>query len=75
MLVVVPLNNVGTQKTIRIINSINIGWEDKIKDMKNKDYIISRLRDLRDETPCREEQTACGCEKFDQIIDFIQKNL
>ena len=30
MLVVVPLNNVGTQKTIRIINSINMGWEDKL---------------------------------------------
>ena len=39
----------------------------------SKEYIISKLRDLRDETPCIEDsQTACGCEKFDEIIDLIQ---
>ena len=43
--------------------------------MKNKDYVISKLRDLRDETPCDEESTNCGCEKFDEIIDLIQENL
>ena len=42
----------------------------------SKEYIISKLRDLRDETSCIEDsQTACGCEKFDEIIDLIQKNL
>ena len=42
----------------------------------SKEYIISKLRDLRDETPCIEDsQTARGCEKFDEIIDLIQKNL
>ena len=44
--------------------------------MKNKDYIIGKLKDLRDETPCIEDsQTACGCEKFDEIIDIIKENL
>ena len=44
--------------------------------MKNKDYIIGKLKDLRDETPCIEDsQTACGCEKFDEIIDLIKENL
>jgi len=43
--------------------------------MKNKDYIISKLRDLRDETPCVENsQKTCGCEKFDEIIDLIDQN-
>ena len=44
--------------------------------MKNKDYIIGKLKDLRDETPCIEDsQAACGCEKFDEIIDLIKENL
>mgnify|MGYP005998937701 CR=1 FL=1 len=55
-------------------------WYDEFKDrslqMKTKDYVISKLRDLRDETPCLENsQTNCGCEKFDEIIDIIEKNL
>lgn len=29
------------------------------------------LRDLRDNTPCLEEHSKCGCEKFDYIIDKI----
>jgi|TARA_R100001530_G_scaffold130395_1_gene101313 imidazoleglycerol phosphate synthase glutamine amidotransferase subunit HisH len=41
LLVVVPLNNVGTQKTIRIINSINMGWEDN--KIKRKELVKSGL--------------------------------
>ena len=29
------------------------------------------LRNLRDNTPCLEEHSLCGCEKFDLIIDMI----
>jgi len=47
-----------------------------MNSMKNKDYIIGKLKDLRDDTPCIEDsQTTCGCEKFDEIIDLIQENL
>lgn len=33
--------------------------------------IMQELRDLRDNTPCLEEHSRCGCEKFDYIIDKI----
>lgn len=33
--------------------------------------IMQDLRDLRDNTPCLEEHSKCGCEKFDYIIDKI----
>ena len=39
--------------------------------MKNE--IIKKLRDLRDNPPCDEESTNCGCEKFDEIIDLVDQ--
>lgn len=38
-----------------------------------KDKILKLLRDLRDNTPCDEESTNCGCEKFDEIIDLVDQ--
>ncbi len=35
--------------------------------------ISGKLRDLRDNTPCDEESTNCGCEKFDEIIDLVDQ--
>jgi hypothetical protein len=35
--------------------------------------IMQDLRDLRDNTPCLEEHSRCGCEKFDVIIDKIDE--
>ena len=42
--------------------------------MTNKLYIIDKLKNLRDETPCdTDSQTYCGCEKFDEIIDLLKQ--
>ena len=38
-----------------------------------KERISEKLRDLRDNTPCDEESTNCGCEKFDEIIDLVDQ--
>ena len=47
-------------------------YEDSIKESRQK-LIVSKLKNLRDDTPCIEDsQTTCGCEKFDEIIDLIQ---
>lgn len=35
--------------------------------------IMQDLRDLRDNTPCLEDHSRCGCEKFDVIIDKIDE--
>ncbi|MCP4163515.1 MAG: hypothetical protein GY760_25945 [Deltaproteobacteria bacterium] len=40
-----------------------------------KYIILSKLRDLRDRTPCDEESHRhCGCERFDEIIDLIDEH-
>jgi hypothetical protein len=47
-----------------------------MKRNSKQKLIVSKLKNLRDDTPCIEDsQTTCGCEKFDEIIDLIQKNL
>ena len=50
------------------LSTIAILLELKLKIMEN---IMQDLRDLRDNTPCLEEHSKCGCEKFDYIIDKI----
>ena len=40
-----------------------------------KGRIQKLLRDLRDSTPCDEESTNCGCEKFDEIIDLVDQKV
>lgn len=40
------------------------------------DIILNKLRDLRDEQdeiPCFFNEESCICNKFDQIIDLIEK--
>tara|TARA_R110001592_G_scaffold76353_8_gene230474 strand:+ start:764 stop:1045 length:282 start_codon:yes stop_codon:yes gene_type:complete len=50
------------------LSTIAILLEFKLNIMEN---IMQDLRDLRDNTPCLEEHSKCGCEKFDYIIDKI----
>ena len=39
-----------------------------------KNVILTLLRYLRDNTKCDElSHRHCGCEKFDEIIDLIEK--
>mgnify|MGYP001236598478 CR=1 FL=1 len=39
-----------------------------------KNIILTKLRNLRDNTPCDEQSHKhCGCESFDEIIDLIDE--
>ena len=42
--------------------------------MNKKEYIIKRLRYLRDTQPqCNEEQDLCVCGYYDEIIDLLEE--
>ena len=68
-----PFTSKEWDEIYNIYNSLNTVGTVLICPTEMKNKIIKLLRDLRDNTPCDEESTNCGCEKFDEIIDLVDQ--